>query len=149
MRYFYTSSASIPIPVNNSYVKWEMVGVFAGMLVGYLKTEDQATIDALIGARGTKEIDQKEFEAVSAQKKTALISRRSTSSRQEQKPSPQVPRPFAVINEQGRVGHVVDVPLEQPEEAMVTQTSSVADVLKLSPVSSPDILPKPGGKKKR
>lgn len=143
MRYFQTDIASRPIVAEGQIVPWDSVGVHAGMLVGVLKTESEPVVQAVLAGRATWEITEAEYQAL-AEKKTPYRSPVLN----PLKPAPKVPPPFATIQEDGRVGHVVaSVPKSDNPEAKILKTPT--EYLKLSKVESPDILPKPVKKGKK
>ena len=70
MRYFMTEIAARPVAMGDETVQWEQLGIFAGMLLGVLATEDDPTAAAILAAPGAKEIDKAEYETLT-QKKTS------------------------------------------------------------------------------
>ncbi len=141
MRYFQTDIANRPLAVNGGVVDWEKIGVFAGMLLGVIATEDSAIAEAAKATRGAREIDEAEYRALT-EKKTPVASPSSNLL----KPAPKVPPPFATIREDGVVGHVVAPEPAKQAEPVMPQLKTPAEYLKVAKVESPDILPKPAKK---
>ena len=143
MRYFMTEIAARPVVMGDEAVQWDQLGIFAGMLLGVLATEDDATAGAILATPGAREIDQTEYEALT-QKKTPD---RSPVSKPSQ-PAPVVPPPFATLAEDGRVGHVQSVvPQQAQAEPILPGMKTPSEYLKIQKVESPDILPKPATKR--
>lgn len=143
MRYFMTEIAARPVVMGDEAVQWDQLGIFAGMLLGVLATEDDATAGAILATPGAREIDQTEYEALT-QKKTPD---RSPVSKPSQ-PAPVVPPPFATLAEDGRVGHVPSaVPQPVQAEPILPGMKTPSEYLKIQKVESPDILPKPATKR--
>ena len=143
MRYFMTEIAARPVVMGDEAVQWDQLGIFAGMLLGVLATEDNATAGAILATPGAREIDQTEYEALT-QKKTPD---RSPVSKPSQ-PAPVVPPPFATLAEDGRVGHVQSVvPQQAQAEPILPGMKTPSEYLKIQKVESPDILPKPATKR--
>lgn len=143
MRYFMTEIAARPVVMGDEVVQWDQLGIFAGMLLGVLATEDNATAGAILATPGAREIDQTEYEALT-QKKTPD---RSPVSKPSQ-PAPVVPPPFATLAEDGRVGHVQSVvPQQAQAEPILPGMKTPSEYLKIQRVESPEILPKPATKR--
>lgn len=145
MRYFMTEIAARPVAMGDETVQWEQLGIFAGMLLGVLATEDDPTAAAILAAPGAKEIDKSEYETLT-QKKT---SDKSPDSKPSQ-PAPAVPPPFATLAEDGRVGHVQSaVPQPAQAEPILPGMKTPSEYLRIQKVESPEILPKPATKRGR
>ena len=143
MRYFMTEIAARPVVMGDEAVQWDQLGIFAGMLLGVLATEDNATAGAILATPGAREIDQTEYEALT-QKKTPD---RSPVSKPSQ-PAPVVPPPFATLAEDGRVGHVPSVvPQQAQAEPILPGMKTPSEYLRIQKVEPPEILPKPATKR--